>query len=396
LRVEALVPVALLIVLSFTGTAAYRSTLPVASFYARSVLGVTALAVGGMTAAFYLLRAGAAVGSGYASTTARRAGALVAAAFALHVGLVAYLASGPGYGGLLLLRASQGILNGLAWTSAQVLLASYVPPGYRGRAYAVYGISGSLGSMVGDLLYSRLSTRCLAYSAALFTASSLIGAILALRAPQALPTGRGEQARRARRGPGALPGSGLVGPYLFVFVAAVAYVSVMGIGDIAYVYYREALGMSRASTAALRGVAGFLGTLAGFGLGWLADVGGAGLSIAVAYSASALGALLISIPTLYTAGLGIAWVTASGRAFFPTARKLASEMPRGNVMLGYLGAVTNISSAAGALVYGYTYTAWGLHAVRLDGVSLVLAPVIAGLWAMTVPPLLILASRPRR
>jgi hypothetical protein len=387
------VAVALLIILSFAGTTAYRSTLPVASFYARSILGVSALAVGGMTAAFYLLRAGAAVGSGYASTSTRRAGALAAGAFALHVALVAYLASGPGYTGLLLLRGLQGVLNGLAWTSVQILLAAYVPPRFRGRAYAVYGISGSLGSLVGDLLYSRLGTHCLVYSTALFAASSLMSAWLALQASPERLVVAGEGPRGiARKRPG---GAGLGGLALFTLVAAVAYVSVMGIGDIAYVYYKEVLGISKAATATLRGVAGFLGTLAGFGLGWLADIGGAGLAVALAYSAAAAGALLITVPSLYVAGLGIALVTAAGRAFFPTARKLASEMPRGNVMLGYLGAVTNIASATGALAYGYAYTSMGLREASVDGLSLVLAPLLAGLWAVVVPPLLLAVSRIR-
>ncbi len=176
---------------------------------------------------------------------------------------------------------------------------------------------------------------------------------------------------------------------LLVLMAAVSYISVMGIGDIAYIYYREVLGISRSEAAALRGVAGFLGTVAGYGLGWLADVGGSELALAAAYAAAAAGALAIPVPSIYVAGLGIALMTAAGRAFMPAARKVASEMPRGNVMLGYLGAASNIASAAGALAYGYAYTALGLEQVGVDGLRVILAPVAAALWALVVPPALL-------
>ncbi len=376
--------VAALVLLAFVGTLGYRATIPVASFYARSVLGVSALGVGALTAAFYLLRAGAAAGSGLASSTARRAGLLAGASFAAHVGVVAYLAAGPGYAGLLAVRGLQGLLNGLAWTSSQILLAASTPTRYRGRAFAVYGITGSLGALAGDLLYRALGARCLAVSASAFAASSAMALWLS-KLSLAID--------RATEAPGTPRGIGGVSPLaLLAAVAAVAYASVMGVGDIAYVYYREVLHISPGDAAALRGTAAFLGTLAGYLLGWLADAGSPLAALALAYAAAAAGMLAVPVPSLYVAGLGIALITAAGRAALPTARKIASELPRGRVYLGLLGAVTNIASAAGGLAYGLAYKRLGTATLALDGVRLVEAPLLASLWAVLLPPLLLAAS----
>jgi len=347
-----------------------------------------------MTAAFYLARAGAALGSGYASSTARRAGALAASSFAGHIVLVAYLASQPGYAGLLLIRGGQGVLNGLAWTAAQVMLASSTPTSWRGRAFALYGIAGSAGALLGDLLYASMGPRCLGVSAAAFAAASLI-ALLASRRISPTPGSRHPDPRGRMERPGSgghTPGA-LTPLTLLALVAGVSYVSVMGVGDIAYIYYKEVLHISASETSALRGVAGFLGTLAGFGLGWLADIGGAYSSLVASYAAVAAGALLVPVPHIYVAGLGIALITAAGRAMLPTARKVASEYPRGNVYLGYLGAASNVASAAGGLAYGYAYTALGLRGLCIAGHCVVAAPLLASAWALLLPPLLLGVDR---
>jgi len=366
----------------------------VASFYARSALGASALAVGGLTSAFYLLRAGASVASGFASATASRASRLAAAAFAGHVAVVAYLASGPGYLGLLAVRGLQGFMNGLAWTAAQVMLASSVPPGYRGRAFAVYGIAGSLGALAGDLLYASLGTRCLAVSAAAFASASAISLAL----PRLAPRGPGAGGAPVAGGAGAraVRGGRCVLAALLLAVSSVAYASVMGVGDIAYVYYREILGITRAETATLRGAAGFAGTLAGYLLGWLADRGAPAAALGLAYLAAYAGILSASVRSRALAALGIALITAAGRAALPTARKLASEQPRGHVYLGLLGAATNLASAAGGVAYGLSYTALDARQARLGPLSLALAPLAASLWALLlVPPALAVCLRGR-
>ncbi len=382
----------LLIVLSFTGTVAYRITLPVASFYVKESLERTAFAVGLLTTSFYVLRALSALGTGYFSETAKRGRDLASLAFTLQIVVTYYLASKPSYLGVILVRGLQGVLNGLGWTSVQILLAGSVPEKFRGRVFAIYAMSGSLGSFIGDLFYKLYGNEALLISIILYATSSII-TYIAGRSIERETKGKPLLSKRVedikRRESNISPF------FLLLSVMAISYVTVMSVGDIAYVYYEEMLGLSKGNTAFLRGISNFLGTTIAFFLGWIADRGEAKKVLIGAYLISILGAIFISIPSIIFAILGIVTITVASRIFIPVARKVASEMPRGNVYIGYLGTLGNVGAALGGLGFGYLYTALGSRKITVLGVNVAEAPLIATLWLYFVPFILFSRSEKR-
>jgi MFS family permease len=180
--------------------------------------------------------------------------------------------------------------------------------------------------------------------------------------------------------------------FLLTLALAISYVSVMSVGDIAYVYYKEVLGLSEGSTALLRGLSNFFGTLVAFFLGWLADRGEAKKVLIGSYMLSILGALFISVPNVAVAVMGIITITVSSRIFFPVARKVASEMPRGNVYIGLLGTLGNVGAALGGIGFGYLYTTVNSKVLRFLGLTMVKAPLLATLWMYLILLIIIVKS----
>ncbi len=387
---ERIIGASLLIMLSFMGTVAYRITLPVASFYVKQTLGMTAFAVGLLTTSFYILRAMSALGTGYFSETARRGKLLATIAFGLQILVTYYLILKPEYLGVVLIRALQGILNGFAWTSVQILLAGSVPERYRGRIFAVYAMSGSLGSLIGDFFYKLYGNHALLFSIFFYVISS---AIVYVAGGIAEDTSKGKPLLRSTKKAKKRNEKRIPVAFLLISVMAISYTTVMSVGDIAYVYYKGILGLSKGSTALLRGASSFAGTLIAFFLGWLADKGEAKKVLIGAYMTSILGTIFISVPTITLAILGIATITVSSRIFVPIARKVASEMPRGNIYIGFLGTLGNIGAALGGTGFGYLYTVLDSRKLTFIGLSFAEAPLIATLWLYLVPLILFAGMR---
>ena len=166
---------------AFLGTAAYRLSVPAVAFFAREALGSTMLQLGLLTLSFFAARAVTALLTGRLADKGLRVGLAAAACFLIHAFVIMAYGLARSWIHVLLLRAVQGALNGVAWTAVQIALGASVRHEVRGRAFSIYFFSGSLGSFAGNAIYSclaRLPLQQLMFVSAAFlglTAASTAG-----------------------------------------------------------------------------------------------------------------------------------------------------------------------------------------------------------------------------
>ena len=350
--------------LSFAGTLAFRVSVPAVSFYTRSVLEASALGVGLLTSAFFVARASTAVAVGSAVDRWPKALAFAPApCFALNalaVQLYAYASTLPQVLGI---RFLQGVLNGVAWVTVQYLLGRVTEERYRGRAYAIYFASGSLGGVAGNAIYSALAREpmgvVLAVSSSFFLAASGLATLLAYLSkgflgPALLST------RRGRRPGGQRGGSAVAAALLLTVVMGVSVFGSILRGDLVYVYLNEVLGLGRGGAAAFVASASLVALMGGYLLSWLSDRVGEYRALTVATSIAFVGAVCSAITSPLAALLGIALFYTSQSAVTSVSRRAAVTRYRlGGTVLGLLNASSNAGSVAGAALAGWLYDTIG-------------------------------------
>lgn len=256
LRLSFRLPVHVLVIflVAFTGTAAFRISIPAVAFYARSILEATAFGVGLLTSAFFAGRAVfAVVSGGLADRYGYRVIYLASLCFLLNaIAVQLYLVAGSVYG-VFAVRFLQGALNGISWISIQYVLGRSVDSSIRGRVYALYFSCGSVGVITGNFMYTLLISqglgRVLLVSSVLFVLSSALTTILIKFEKLRSITPTITVKARSR---GSIRFSDILQaiPFMVIVIGMAMFNSVVR-GDLIYIYVSEFLGMSRELTACL-------------------------------------------------------------------------------------------------------------------------------------------------
>ena len=253
------------IVTAYTGTFAFKLSMPAVAFYAKNILEASMLGIGMLTSSFFIARATIAILAGALTDKIKtKILFLSATGFILNafvVELYPYIASLPW---LLFLRFLQGVLNGFAWVPIQAVLGLLVEKNIRGRVYSVYFILGTLGSFTGNTVYSFLTSKPLSYilgiSSTLFLVSGLqvLGSKLLLRGKTVLVASSDIKRNTVKKGlAGGISTVFLVLPLLLIVFTSNMFGSFLK-GDLIYVYLYVFQGFSESSAPMIVGIASLL------------------------------------------------------------------------------------------------------------------------------------------
>ena len=375
-------PFLLALAAAFLGTAAYRLSLPAVAFFARSVLGSSMVELGFFTTAFFAARP--ALSPLSALRPVRTAVMALAAAicFLAHAGVVASYVLATSWLHVILLRALQGALNGVAWTAIQIAVGAKALHAVRGRAFSIYFFLGSLGAFAGSALYSCLAGSPLEHAVLLSAAFLVLTALLAVRLGRVSPAGgRGggsSSAAPARRA-GRVGGRGdalLIASISSISLCSRALSSLL-VSDVIYVYLSEGLGLSPGAASLLVGLGSLLGMGASTGITWLADRRSDKLALAVATALLVAGSLTFSFEDARLAIPGFLLLALGVLGLLPLTRSMAMACRQRGLAMGLENAVGNVGTAISSPVLGSLLEGLGGQVV-IGPLALVPALLITG------------------
>ncbi len=338
------------LVISFLGTAAFRVQFPAVSFYSRSVLKSSFLEIGLFTSSFMAARAVASIIAGKLYRRPSVAKALPPLGFALNA-FIAYLytlVASPLQ--IMALRAVQGVLNGLAWVTIQVVLGELAPPRLRATMYTLYFSVGSLGIVTANFIYAHLAQlyrrpyfASMHLSLALFATAALLSAALPYRTPKARETAK-RGGRRVTR----------FAISMVLLPTAISIAMALPSSDVIYVYVSSSMGMGRASVANLMALAMLVATVMGLGISLVADRVSTPLALRIlaALSIASCASMPIANPIIFA--FAIVLLVSVSRSFRSIVRKIAVTRmgPEG---VGLVNASGNVGMVAGAAIVGWLY-----------------------------------------
>jgi len=328
------------------GTAAFRISVPTVAYYSRTVLKGTMVEIGLLTVFFFLGRSISSVLAGRSCDRLLRVGPLAAVCFLLHSLVVLLYSFAASWLEVLTLRGIQGALNGVAWTLVQYSLGASVGREIRGRAYSLYFISGTIGFLIGNLVYASMA--CLSVTEILLPSSILMAA--AGMSSYRLEGGPVKSV--SERAKSSSESSDLVVAFLSSMVFASAAYSSLLSGDLMYIYTNEFLGMSRSTSALVIGLANALGMVGSLSLTWVADSRGDVLSLKLSLLLTAVGSAIFSMKwALAVAGYFL--VALGMKSMMPLSRRIVMTYSRKRgLALGVVNAVGNIGTASSSLAFG--------------------------------------------
>ncbi len=365
--------VALTLAVAFSGTAAFRLSVPAVAFFTRSVLEASALGIGLLTSAFFTGRAlTSAVAGGLADKLKGRVAYIASVAFAANAAAVYAYSFAGNVWSVAFIRLIQGFLNGFAWVSMQYVLGVSVSERYRGRAFSAYFILGSLGGISGNWVYSIISnapiTQILLGSATLFLVSSALSGVIASTTTS--PSSVREGPMKYSGGGKVLKTSQALPLLLMLFATGIA--SALIRGDLIYVYFKEAFSLGRGYVALYIGLASLIGLVVNYSLGWVADSLGDATALTVSSAIAVAGLIMISIKDLPLALAGLIFYGAGSSSTVTISRRSAlTSFARRGTVVGLVNMSGNLGSVLGGLTAGKAYDYFGLTVIQGLGAQLV-------------------------
>ncbi|RLE78029.1 MAG: hypothetical protein DRJ56_01020 [Thermoprotei archaeon] len=365
---------------AFTGTMAFRLTVPAVAFYARGELRAPLAAISALFVAFVTLRAASSVLAGCAVERVRQLIYLPPACMAFNSAVTLAFQAVSSVEHCLALRAAQGALNGLSWPLTQLSLALSVPERLRGRLMSIYFASGSLAIMAGNFAYAFISeeplSEQLTLPAALFLVTALALAA-AIRSSRPLVGEALRGAARAGRDGWAL----LVVASSLVMTLSTCYT----MGELSYVFVSESLGVSGAFSAVILGATGGVGLGVSYLLSWVADRASDRLAVTVSVALSSVAATLVAAREPWLLVMGLALAASSIKSFVPLSRKVAASAARPSLAMGLVNALSNVGTSLGqltlgAICRGELSASWGEVSAFLLLSSGATAALAAALW----------------
>ena len=354
--------VAILILVAFLGTLAFRLSLPAVAFYTRLSLHASAFGVGLLTSVFFLARAFTAIYSGGLADRFKTKVLYISASAFLLNSIATYSYS---YARILphvlLIRFIQGVLNGFGWVPIQVMVGLLVRKNIRGRIYSIYFISGSIGIIAGNLTYSILAYQplnsILIIASIVFLITSLTIFAVAFRI-------KGVELYTYERRKSSVKQSGRMSIrdvfrieiiILFLIVLCVGSFNSIARGDLIYIYMKEFFNLSKSLVAGYIALASLFGLAVGYLLSWLSDRYDEYTSLIIALLIYVLGALLLGVIIRYTAILSLALVYAGSSSIIPIVRKIGVSQRHGGTVIGFINASANIGNVLGSAIAGELY-----------------------------------------
>ncbi len=357
--------ITLFIITAYTGTVAFRMSMPAIAFYAKNVLEASMLGIGLLTSSFFIARGITAIIAG-GLTDKLRSKMLVAstAGFLLNALVVQLYPAVANIYWLLLLRFVQGVMNGFAWVPIQALLGFITNKNIRGRIYSIYFILGALGALSGNILYSALSSAPLTHILMISSIFFILSGTKIVLAKSMIGKNVSIENRFEERGE---PSTKhviqttvmTIIPLMLVVLSSSMFSSVLR-GDLIYVYLNVYLGLSRSVASLIIGFAGVTVLPVNYMISWIADKKSNKTALEIALSIGIVGGLLLSTKNLLLAVPGLILAMIGGSSIVPVTRKLAvSIRSYGGTGIGIINTSGNIGSMVGSAIAGLFFDRLG-------------------------------------
>ena len=378
-----------MILLAFVGTVAFRVSIPAVAYYTRDILESTALGVGLLTSAFFGARALSAIVSGrlcdkYISKVLY----LSSLSFALNALVVNFYPYAQSLIHVVIIRLTQGLLNGIAWVPIQVVLGKSVPTSIRGRIYSIYFTLGSLGGMAGNAIYSLMVNEPLVkvihVSSLFFSFSSLITLITAMLKRSSLHKDADIRTSLSSRKhvESVAVKVGLIGlvPILIIVLGSSLFNSVIR-GDLIYIYMNEVVNLSKGVVAQYIAIAVLASLPMSYLLSWVSDKVSDVASLRLSMIMAFLGALVLVTPHKELVLIGLLLTYSGFSGIVPVARRVAiSKFRLGGTALGIVNAVGNVGNVIGSALAGLIYDyLLSIHESAKLVILIMLIPLLAAL-----------------
>ncbi len=353
--------ISLLVITAYTGTVAFRMSMPAIAFYAKNVLEASMLGIGLLTSSFFIARGITAIIAG-GLTDKLRSKMLVAstAGFLLNALVVQLYPAVANIYWLLLLRFVQGVLNGFAWVPIQALLGFITDKNMRGRIYSIYFILGALGALSGNLIYSALSSAQLTHILMFSSIFFILSGISIILTKSMVGKNVSVENQFEKRGE---PSTSYVvrttiltiTPLILVVFSSNMFSSILK-GDLIYVYLNIYLGLSRSIASLIIGFAGVIVLPVNYMISWIADKRSGKIALEISLAIGIVGGLLLSTRNPFLAVPGLILAMIGGSSIVPITRKLAvSIRSYGGTGIGIINTSGNIGSMTGSAIAGLLF-----------------------------------------
>ncbi len=353
--------ISLFTITAYTGTVAFRMSMPAIAFYAKNVLEASMLGIGLLTSSFFIARGITAIIAG-GLTDKLRSKMLVAstAGFLLNALVVQLYPAVANIYWLLLLRFVQGVLNGFAWVPIQALLGFITDKNIRGRIYSIYFILGALGALTGNLIYSALSSAPLTHILVISSIFFILSSIKIVLAKSMIGENVSIENQFEKRGqPSARHAVQTtiltIIPLILVVFSSNMFSSILK-GDLIYVYLNMYLGLSKSIASLIIGFAGVIVLPVNYMISWIADKKSGKTALEISLAIGIVGGLLLSMRNPFLAVSGLILAMIGGSSIVPITRKLAvSIRSYGGTGIGIINTSGNIGSMTGSAIAGLLF-----------------------------------------
>ena len=370
---------------AFMGTMAFRISVPAVAFYTRTALKGTMLELGLLTTSFFAARAIAAVLAGELADRGLKLHVLASSCFLAHSVVVMSYRLARSWSSVMVLRALQGLLNGLAWTSVQFVLGAAVRTEIRGRAYSIYFAFGSLGGFAGNIAYSLMASPSLSKPVALSALAFSLSALTSMFLVSPGLSGGKNGCPRAQGGRYQGPrGSGLLTWISLMVFGSRAFASLLT-GDVIYIYLSEVLGVGPSLASAIVGLGNLVGLMASMAISWVADKKDDRLALSLAVGLSSAGALTAAVRHALLGVAGFLLLAMGVVSLMPLVRRIVmTYQRRRGLALGVVGAVGNVGTASSSVLFGGSLQLLGASTVAVLGLEFVEALLVVSLGLLAV------------
>ena len=338
---------ALALLMAFTGSFAFRLSVPVVAYYSRFVLEASATAIGALMTSFFAGRAPVAALAGhlYRGRRSLLAASLSFVGVALLTPLYALSRSLPV---LLGLRLLQGSLLGYAWTIVQIVVGASSPAGLGATIYALYFVTGAISLPISNAVYALLAAQppliILSVAASAFAATGLMAGLMDY-----------VEVKRAGRAEGGIK-AGHVIPLLLFFMLSLRLATAFTTSDVTYVYLCEVYRLGRRNAVLLLAWASAAGLALSIPLNAIADRVSERLVVSIVGASVSSGLALFPIRSLPLSALGLSLLLTGMSSMTPLSRRIALRRS-GSKGVGYVGAAGNVGVLLSSLLVGAIYDA---------------------------------------
>ena len=362
----------MVLLISFSGSLAFRLSIPVVAYHVREELAASAFIVGLTTTAYFIMRAFSASISGEVIARLRDYRRLSLVGFLVSALVVLAYTYSYNWIIVIVLRLMQGFLAGLMWIPLQYAVSVYSRESWRGRAYAFYFLVGAIGAQIANVVYALMEAygalAILALSSVLYLVSAAL--VYSIPLPKTTITKPNRSTAKTKEGME-------LRRFLPVFLAGfmVSFTLSIYYGDIPYVYVRETLGLTRQDTALVLAVTGFIGLGLSLIASHIADRYPDKPLLEFVVALVPLALLLICFGRLWLVIIGFSLLTVVSRVFTPLSRRVVTvSSSNPGRAVGYLNASSNIGMAIGFAYVGYMYDVLGIK-MNIAGYDVLALPI---------------------